>query len=78
VIVYSIFDDGGTSYYETLADARVALWHYFGSQSEIERLTLVDLPPRKLAVQLLNGEQFVAKREVVERQRTDRLARSAK
>lgn len=66
MIVYSIsYDDGdwGTTYYATLAEARVGLNHV-PEGTPIEKLTLVDLPPKKLAVQLLNGEKFVAKREV--------------
>ena len=67
MIVYSIFDpdNGGTSYYETLGDARDAREHFFEGQAEIEKLSLVDLPPRALAVRLLNRESFVAKREKV-------------
>jgi hypothetical protein len=65
VRVYSIFDpdDGGTTYYTTWAEAYTANKHYFRGRGEIERLTLVKLPPQKLAVLLLNGEHFVEKRE---------------
>jgi hypothetical protein len=64
VIVYEIFDDGGSSYFATLAEAREALREWYdGTEASIARLTLVDLPPRQLAVRLLNGQQFVARRE---------------
>ncbi len=63
VIVYSIFNGDDTSYFATLGEARVALKKWYKGEGEIEKLTLVDLPPRQLAVQLLTGESFVAKRE---------------
>jgi len=66
VTVYCVFDakEGGSSYFATLREARAALSD-FSEGSEIERLTLVSLPPRRLAVLLLNGQGFVARREKV-------------
>lgn len=67
VTVYCINNDqGGSTYFATLAEARA----YYKSYSAelyggIERLTLVDLPPRNLAAKLLNGQQFVVTREEV-------------
>jgi hypothetical protein len=68
VIIYSIFDSEhseGSSYFATLAEARQARDEWYGGDAEIEKLWLVDLPPKKLAVRLLSGEGFVARREVV-------------
>ncbi len=68
MIVYSIFDssgDGGSVYFATLREARQAQHDWYGGDlPPVERLTLVDLPPRALAVRLLNGESFVLRREV--------------
>lgn len=75
MIVYEITENGGDGrsyYYATLAEAREAFPDFvdadaevFGGPPEIEKLTLVDLPPRALAVRLLNGEAWVAEREAV-------------
>lgn len=69
MFVFCIFDpdSGGSSYYETLGDAREARARFYDPESEvaIEKLQLVDLSPRALAVRLLNGEGFVTGREVV-------------
>jgi hypothetical protein len=66
MIVYSIFDaEMGSTYYARLRDARAAKRAWYGDGDLIEKLTLVDLPPRDLAVRLLNGEKFVSKRETV-------------
>lgn len=68
MIVYSITDwrgDSVTSYFATLRAARQARDEWYSGEAEIEKLWLVDLPPRQLAVRLLNGESFVASREVV-------------
>ena len=69
IVVYSILDasgEGGSSYFATLTEARAAQRDWYGGDlPPIERLTLVDLPPRALAVRLLSGESFVDVREVV-------------
>lgn len=66
VVVYCVFDAeyGSSAYYPTLGKAREGL-RDASPGSEIERLVLVDLPPRQLAARLLNHEAFVSERTVV-------------
>lgn len=61
--VYDDEDEVGSTYFPTRTEAERYLKEYPPSGTwTLDRITLVDLPPRRLACRLLRGEGFVTQR----------------